>query len=69
MSQVDLLKAHFDKGGTLTVAEALTLLGIYALSQRVGELERHGYPVDHQMVTLPSGKRVCQYSKLRVAYG
>jgi len=33
-------------GGRLTVAKALTELGVYALSQRVGELKRkYGWPV------------------------
>lgn len=33
-------------GGRLTVAKALTELGVYALSQRVGDLKRrYGWPV------------------------
>jgi helix-turn-helix protein len=69
MTQIETLKAAFDRGESLTVAEALTRFGIYALSQRVGQLDRSGYPVEHEMVTLPSGKRVARYSKFRVAYG
>ena len=69
MTQVEVLRKAFDAGEELTVAEALSRYGIYALSQRVGELDRGGYPTEHEMITLPSGKRVCRYSKLRVAYG
>jgi helix-turn-helix protein len=69
MTQIETLKAAFDRGESLTVAEALTRFGIYALSQRVGELDRSGYPTEHEMVTLPNGKRIARYSKMRVAYG
>ena len=69
MSQLEMLKQALDRGESLTVAEALTQYGIYALSQRIGQLDRGGYPTEHEMITLPSGKRVCRYSKLRVAYG
>ena len=40
MTQPDRLLAHFKNGGTLTVAEALTKFGVYALSQRVGEMKK-----------------------------
>ena len=69
MSQVLILQAAFDRGESLTVADALTRYGIYALSQRVGELIRGGYPVEGQMIELPSGKRVKRYERLKVAYG
>jgi helix-turn-helix protein len=69
MNQIDILKAAFERGEELTVLEALTRYGVYALSQRVGELDRSGYPTEHEMVTLPNGKRIARYSKLKVAYG
>jgi hypothetical protein len=69
MTQNNILKAAFDRGEELTVAVALQRYGVYALSQRCGELSRSGYPLDSETITLPSGKHVKQYHKLKVAYG
>ena len=69
MTHLESLKAAFDRGESLTVAEALTRFGIYALSQRCTDLRREGYPVDSTMIELPSGKRVARYAKMVVAYG
>ena len=49
-------------GERLTVAKALSKYGVYALSQRCGELKRMGWPVDSVMKTLGDGKRVAEYS-------
>lgn len=62
-SQCEILKQHFDSGRRLTVAEALSEYGIYALSQRCGELRRDGYPLASEMVETPTGKRIAQYYK------
>ena len=56
-----LIQAMRDRGERLTVAESLERYGIYALSQRAGELIRDGYPVVSEMVKVPSGKRVARY--------
>lgn len=40
MTQHEQILSHLESGGTLTVAEALTKFGIYALSQRIGEINR-----------------------------
>lgn len=69
MKQTDLLAAAFDRGEALTVASALSLYGIYALSQRCGDLRREGYPVQSEMISLPSGKHCKQYRRGGVAYG
>ena len=45
----------------MTVAEALSQYGIYALSQRVGELKREGFEIIAETVELPSGKHVASY--------
>ena len=68
-SQTDILKAVFDAGGSLTVAQALSQYGIYALSQRCGELRREGYPLESELVELPNGKHVSRYSRMKIAYG
>ena len=69
MTQLSVLRAAFDRGEELTVAEALAKYGIYALSQRCQRLLKDGYPLDKGMITLAGGKRVCRYWKMRVAYG
>ena len=61
MSQTDKILAHLQAGGTLTVAEALSAFGCYALSQRIGELKREGVPIEAEMITLPNKKRVARY--------
>lgn len=57
----DILSA-LKRGEFLTVADALTKYGVYALSQRCGELRRMGWPIQSQMKTTPSGKRIAVYS-------
>ena len=69
MTQLQILADAFDAGKSLTVAEALSKYGIYALSQRCGELSRMGYPVDSRFVDLPNGKRIKEYFRGAVAYG
>lgn len=61
-SQTDILRNHFDSGQRLTVAEALTKYGIYALSQRAGELIRDGYPLAVRRVKI-NGKTIAEYRK------
>lgn len=55
-----LLKA-MQRGERLTVAKALSEYGVYALSQRVGELKRMGWPIRSRMVTVESGARIAEY--------
>jgi hypothetical protein len=62
MKQTDAILAHLKAGGTLTVSEALTSLGCYALSQRIGDLKREGHPINAEMVRLANGKRIARYS-------
>ncbi len=61
MKQTDKICEWLSSGRTLTVAEALTNLGIYALSQRVGELKRQGVPIEADMVETAGGARVARY--------
>lgn len=62
-SQCETLLLALDRGEKLTVLGAIHKYGVYALSQRCGELRRMGWQIKSEMVTLPSGKRVAQYSK------
>lgn len=49
------------RGERLTVASALSAYGVYALSQRVGELKRMGWPIQSRRVTVPSGACIAEY--------
>ena len=69
MTQLDILADALDKGERLTVAVALEKYGVYALSQRCGDLFRAGYPVESRTIETPTGKHVSEYFKGGVAYG
>lgn len=50
------------QGERLTVAVALSKYGVYALSQRVGELKRkYGWPVKSRMVETNGGAHISEY--------
>jgi len=55
-----LLRA-FQYGERLTVRSALAVYGIYALSQRVGELKRMGWPIQSRTLRVGSATHVCEY--------
>jgi hypothetical protein len=57
--------AHLEAGHRLTPFVSAFELGVMALSQRMGELRRMGYPVASRMVKMPSGKWVAEYSLIR----
>lgn len=74
MNQLDLLcrippegKQHyrllvaFQRGESLTVGEALAKYHVYALSQRVGELKKMGWPIKSEIVKTNGGARVSRY--------
>ena len=61
-TQSERILKYLNKGGSLTVLKALKLFGCYALSQRVGELRREGFPIGTRMVKLRNGKWVAKYT-------
>ena len=69
MTQLEILADALDKGERLTVAEALTKYGIYALSQRCGDLFKIGYPVESVTIETSTGKHVSEYFKGGIAHG
>jgi hypothetical protein len=70
MTQLQILADALDRGERLTVAVALEKYGVYALSQRMGELARKWkYPVDSRTVETPTGKRVSEYFRGGIACG
>lgn len=60
-SQTEQIKAHLEKGGTLTPLEALNKFGCLRLSGRIFDLRESGLAIKSNMV-LRNGKRVAQYS-------
>ena len=56
----DILR-ELQTGRRLTVAVALSELGVYALSQRIGELRRLGWPIDRTMIRTRGGATVAEY--------
>ena len=68
MTQLEQLAEALDRGEHLTVAVALERYGVYALSQRMGELAKW-YPVESRTVALPNGKHVSEYYRGGIAHG
>lgn len=53
---------YLKQGGTLTVAKAMSELGVYALSQRVGELKRtYGWPIKAKALKVGPKTYVAEY--------
>lgn len=52
---------ELQRGRRLTVAVALSELGVYALSQRIGELRRLGWPIERTMIRTRGGATVAEY--------
>ncbi len=69
MTQLEILAGAFDAGERHTVASALAKYGIYALSQRCGDLFRIGYPVESRTIETAQGKHVSEYFKGGIACG
>lgn len=68
MTQLETLADALDRGERLTVAVALERYGVYALSQRMGELARKwGYPVQSRTIETPTGKHISEYFKGGIA--
>jgi len=63
MSHCQLIEAHLEKGGTLTMAQALNLYGIGALSQRVRELNiRYQRRGEKRRIVNLSGNGIGEYA-------
>lgn len=60
-TQLHKILEALQDGRRLTVAVALSDLGVYALSQRIGELRRLGWPIERTMIRVPGGATVAQY--------
>lgn len=65
MSQHQILLKHFEAGHSLTVLEALQRFRVYALSQRVGEINKtlasKGIKIASEKYRTLDGKRIARY--------
>ena len=61
MNQSDEILRYLRDNNTLTVLEAIQRFGVYALSQRVGDLKREGHNIESEIIKLPNGKRIARY--------
>ena len=52
---------YLQAGGRLTVGKALLELGVYALSQRVGELKKQGWPIQSRVLKTGPKTYVAEY--------
>ena len=53
---------YLQRGGRLTVAKSMSELGVYALSQRVGELKReYGWPIKSKALKVGPKTYVAEY--------
>ncbi len=52
---------YLQAGGRLTVKKALLELGVYALSQRVGELKKAGWPIQSRELQVGPRTKVSEY--------
>lgn len=62
-SQVKKIKAHLDRGLTITPMEALQSYGCFRLAARIKELRDDGFPVTTVIVETDTGKRIAKYMK------
>lgn len=61
-SQCYAILVYLQNGGRLTVAKALSELGVYALSQRCGDLRmKYGWPIQSRTVETNNGAHISEY--------
>ena len=61
MTQSETLLAALKAGEQLTTLDALQKYKIMAVSQRMTELQRAGYPIVSERIKVNSGKHVARY--------
>lgn len=61
MTQNEAIARYLARGKTLTALSALRLFGCLRLAARVDELQRRGFRIKSEMISL-TGKRVARYS-------
>ena len=61
-SQKARIIKYLSSGRWLSLENCLDQIGCMALSQRITELQREGYPIRSERKTLKSGKVIAKYS-------
>ena len=61
-SQNARILGHLAHGRTLTQISAYRLFDCIRLPSRIRELRKRGHKINREMIDLPSGKTVAQYS-------
>lgn len=56
---LELLRQRGTAG--VTPMDALAAVGCFRLGARIWDLKADGYPIDSELITTPSGKRVARY--------
>lgn len=63
-SQNGKILAWLQEGNKITQMDALNLCGCFRLASRIYDLRERGYDIIKEMIILPNGKRVAEYSLL-----
>lgn len=61
-----MIKAHLDKGESITAIEALNMFQCFRLAARMHDLKESGYPFMKEMVKLDNGRTIAQYTKVNL---
>ncbi len=61
MSQSQRILEHLQEGNSITPLEALDLFGCFRLGARIYDLSRKGYPIESEMITTRTEKKVKKY--------
>ncbi len=67
MTDIEKIKDHLDKHGSITSFEAFQLFGMTRLSARIYDLRRSGYPIESERKTVKTKDggtaSICVYMK------
>lgn len=61
-SQAKQIKKYLLQGGKLTFLDALKMFNCARLQARICDLRKQGMDIVTEMIVLPNGKRVAEYS-------
>lgn len=61
MSQDNQILNHLKSGNTITALESINLFGCYRLASVINRLRNQGEPIEKEMITTSTGKRVAEY--------
>lgn len=65
LSQLSRIKAHLERGESITPIDALNLYGCFRLGARINDLRRLGLPVETEMITSGRAVREIQHEEMK----